>query len=83
MAEIKSRICDVCGGADATSFTVAKDGLQPWIIDLCEQHGEPLMRLRERGRAPSGGRRPYHRFQKVQVVDHVSVNSPFLPPEGV
>lgn len=69
MAEVKSLVCDVCGEADASGYTISRRPGSPWIIDLCGTCAEPLRVMQERGRAPAGKKRPYRKYgQKVRVV---------------
>lgn len=69
MAEVKSIACDMCGkpGVSTYSITVVPGG-HPWLIDLCETHAKPILRMQEKGRSPSS-RRKYRRFgEKVAVA---------------
>lgn len=69
MAEIKSLVCDICGGSDAVGYIIGKRQGAAWIIDLCDTCDEPIRAMQVKGRAPAGKKRPYRRYgQKVEVV---------------
>ena len=67
MAEVRTVVCDVCGGPDAERWSVTKRPLKGWTVDLCPVHAEPLVALREHARAGEGGTRPYRRLRKTPV----------------
>jgi hypothetical protein len=67
MAEVRTVVCDLCGGSDAERWAITKRHLKPWVIDLCDQCAQPLAAMRERGRAGDGGARPYRRLRKTPV----------------
>jgi hypothetical protein len=64
MAEVKSLVCDVCGGADATGFGMRKRPGAEWIIDLCEKCSTPMRLWQDHGRAPAGKKRPYRKHME-------------------
>lgn len=69
MAEVKSLVCDVCGGPDASGYTISRRPGAPWIIDLCEGCATPLSEMQSKGRPPAGKKRPYRKYgKKVDVV---------------
>lgn len=67
MAEVKSVICDICGGQDAERWAISKRPLKGWAIDLCAEHAAPLMDMRKHAHTGEGGVRPYRRLGKTPI----------------
>lgn len=62
MAEVKHLACDLCGGTPAWRWTMREDDKRGWSIDLCQEHQQPVMALREHARYPDEGRRTYRNY---------------------
>ena len=64
MAEIRSVVCDMCGGSDAKTYSVQELPNVAWMVDLCGDCAAPIRQWREYGRQ-GPNRRAYRRFTKV------------------
>lgn len=70
MVDVTIQVCDECGAStDVTRWWLGSSRNDLRVIDLCNRHGESVEGLVSRGHpAPVSSRRPYKRFQKVNVT---------------
>ena len=78
MADVTTKVCDVCGEGLARAVSVREHGASEWLIDLCPLHHRVIAQFREFGRAPAG-RRAYRRYRKSEFVDRRSVDQNLQP----
>ena len=57
MAEIVTRVCDLCGGAGAHSVQICTTEFGDWPIDVCDSCLAPFLAHRPRN----------HRFRKMTL----------------
>lgn len=63
MADVTSKVCDLCGESEAQVLIVREDKRAEFTLDLCPTHYAIVEEWREVGRAPSGSR-AYRRYKK-------------------
>ena len=63
MADVTSKVCDLCGSVEAQALIVREDKRAEFTLDLCPTHYSIVEEWREVGRAPSGAR-AYRRYKK-------------------
>lgn len=68
MADVTSKVCDLCNSPDAKAVTVKEERRNEFIVDLCPAHYEQILAYREVGRTNSGGR-VYRRYAKQAFQD--------------
>ena len=71
MAEVTSKICDLCGSPAFTRVTWRQDARATYILDLCDECFEPFLRYKEVGRSEKS-KRKYAGFRKQQYVDRAT-----------
>jgi hypothetical protein len=67
MAEIKTVVCDSCGGTPAVAWAMGERGRKPWVVDLCSTCATPLLGWQKHARSGEGQRRPYRRVSKTDA----------------
>lgn len=50
MAIVSSLACDFCRSQPADTWKITPAGLEPFLIDLCKEHAEPLRAMRKKGK---------------------------------
>lgn len=65
MAEVRSVVCDLCGGANASTYGITVPGKPKVRVDLCVSCAEPFEKAVAAGRVPAPQKRT--KFKKVPV----------------
>ena len=68
MANVTTKVCDVCGKTPATSVTIQEGNRVAFEVDLCLNHSGAIAQFRDCGRAPRGSR-AYRTYRKSAFVD--------------
>lgn len=60
--------CDLCGGSNCLTAVVALEGQNPFRVDLCPEHADPIRALAKSGTPSGKPRRPSISRAKVAAT---------------